>query len=183
MVAHHNAAPPAPPLATLAPHKHLHPRFYPHRTTSPSAVPPASCSPVFVRVYEKGKRRTFGTNKQKSQCPSRYACLFLLTAYLSLKRACLVLPSPQTSFIQTVNDATLDWIHPRHIAFLGLDLKGLKQEEYHQKQNCDVFVLRAGVVPFSTRYTPKSHRCFLTLHRMDTNLPEIDILSHVYTVL
>ena len=32
----------------------------------------------------------------------------------------------QTSFTQTVNDATLDWIHPRHIAFFGSGPEGLE---------------------------------------------------------
>lgn len=134
---------------------------------------------MFVEV---GKRRTFGTRKQKSLYPSRYACLLSLTAYFEPQKGVSRASVAQTSFTQTVNDATLDWFHPRHIALFGLDVERLKQEEYVQKELRRLCVAR-WCASFSTRYTPKSHRCFLTPHRMDTDLPEVDILSHVYTVL
>lgn len=67
-VAHHNAALPAPPPATHAPHKHFHPRFCPHRTTSPFAAPPrlvlSSCRFCLCRL-PKGERRGVSTTEQE----------------------------------------------------------------------------------------------------------------------
>lgn len=145
-------------------------------------MPPRLVFSSFRPCLRKGKEEDFRNEKTKSLYPSRYACLLLLTAYFEPQQGVSRASVAQTSFTQTVKDATLDWFRPRHIALFGLDVKRLKQEEYVQKELGRLCVAR-WCASFSTRYTPKSHRCFLTPYRMDRDLPEVDILSHVYTVL
>lgn len=128
---------------------------------------------MFRPYLRKGKEEDFGTKKIKIPLAVSTCVLASANRLLEPQKGVSRASVAQTSFTQTVNDAT--WIgFPCDILLFLVCTKDLKREEYDQK-NCDGIVLRAGVVPFLRGTRQNRIVASLTLHRMDTDLPEVDI--------